>query len=414
MSEDIRTARTILRGRAVLPADAGRAWLVEDALVAVAGDRLTWAGPAADAPAELRDGPDEHSGAALPEGAVLLPGLVDLHCHGAVGHDYATADDEGVRAAAAHHSAAGTTTRVASVVSLPPDALTGAVATLAPLAREGVLAGIHLEGPYLSRARCGAQDPQALRDPDARETRRLLEAAGGTVVLATLAPERPGATEVADLLRSHGATVAVGHTDADFRTALGALRPTGTRPAVVTHAFNCMGPLHHRDPGAVGAALTAAAHGEAVLELVADGTHLADETVTMLGTLLPPTALALVTDAMAATGNPDGSYRIGRLDVAVADGVARLTTTDGSPGAIAGGTSTLLDVVRRVVTRAGLSLADAVAAASATPARVLGLADEVGSLAAGRRADVLVVDADLAPLAVLERGTWVRSPRHPG
>jgi N-acetylglucosamine-6-phosphate deacetylase len=163
-----------------------------------------------------------------------------------------------------------------------------------------------------------------------------------------------------------------------------------------------MPPLHHRDPGPVAACLTQAARGEAVLEVIGDGVHLAAETVLMLFDLVGPSAICLITDAMAACGMPDGRYTLGGRDVLVADRTARLA----EGGSIAGGVATLLDVVRWCVAEAGIPLLDAVTAASVTPAQTLGLTG-VGSLAAGQQADVVVVDDDLRLQRVLRRGQWL-------
>jgi len=171
-----------------------------------------------------------------------------------------------------------------------------------------------------------------------------------------------------------------------------------------THLFNGMPPLHHRDPGPVAACLAAAFGGDLVVELVADGVHLAPATVRTVLRVTGGNAV-LVTDAMAAAGMPDGDYRLGSMAVRVAGGVARLATSDGSPGPIAGGTAHLIDVVRTTVA-SGVSLLDAVRAASTVPASVLGLTD-IGALAAGYRADVLVTDADLHPRRVLRAGVPV-------
>ena len=201
----------------------------------------------------------------------------------------------------------------------------------------------------------------------------------------------------------------IGHTDASAEQVdeavdrgfdLLASRSNGRLTA--THLFNGMRPLHHRDPGPIAACLAAAARGELVVELVADGTHLADGTVRSVFDLVGAGSIALVTDAMAAAGMPDGEYRLGPMAVRVADGVARIAD---ETGAIAGGVAHLLDVVRNVVA-AGIPLEDAVLAAATVPADVLGRRD-LGALAAGRRADLVVTDADLAPLRVLRAGAWV-------
>ncbi|TWH75065.1 N-acetylglucosamine-6-phosphate deacetylase [Modestobacter roseus] len=379
----------MLRGRLVTGAT-----VVEDGVVAVAGDRIDFAGPAADFPGQLPP---------PAPGRVLLPGLVDVHCHGAAGHGFPDGDAAGARAAAAHHRAHGTTTLLASLVSAPLPVLRDRLATLAPLVAAGEVAGVHLEGPFLSTARCGAQDPAALVPGNPAALRELLAGSPGTVAAMTLAPETPHAAELVAVLREHGALPSFGHTDADAATVTAAVRDAARTGRVsATHLFNGMPPLLSRAPGPVGACLAAAARGELVLEVIADGVHLAPETVAMLFDLVGPDAIALVTDAMAAAGMADGSYHLGSLPVAVRDGVARLA---GGSGAIAGGTARLVDVVRRTVA-AGVPLADAVRSAAVTPARLLGRED-VGELAAGRRADVLVTDLDLIPTAVLRAGAWV-------
>jgi N-acetylglucosamine-6-phosphate deacetylase len=220
----------------------------------------------------------------------------------------------------------------------------------------------------------------------------------------TIAPELPGADALIDLLHEHGVVAAVGHTDSDAATTARVMAMPGN--GLATHLFNGMPPLHHRLPGPVAGALTAAARTGARVEVIADGVHLADETVAMLFALLGPDRVVLVTDAMAAAGMPDGEYRLGPQDVSVVEGVARLRG-DGADMSIAGGTSRLVDVVRRVVQRTGVGLADAVLSASTVPASVLGLGSEIGSLRAGGRADVLVVDDELRPLRVMRAGRWV-------
>jgi N-acetylglucosamine-6-phosphate deacetylase len=363
-------------------------------VLALVGDRVAYAGPAAgwtgDLPAPAPD-------------RLLLPGLVDVHCHGAAGHGFPDADAAGVRQAAAHHRAHGTTTLVASLVSAPAAVLEERLAVLTPLVRAGELAGVHLEGPFLAAARCGAQDPAALVPGDPALLRELL--AHGGVVSMTMAPETAHADELVAVLREHGALPSFGHTDAAAAEATAAIRAAAaTGRLSATHLFNGMPPMLSRAPGPVAACLAAAARGELVLELVGDGVHLAPETVATVFDLVGPAQIALVTDAMAAAGMPDGRYRLGALPVEVTGGVARLVTEDG-PGAIAGGTARLVDVVRRTVA-AGVPLPAAVAAATETPAALLGLPD-VGALAPGMRADVLVTDAELTPTAVLRGGRWV-------
>jgi N-acetylglucosamine-6-phosphate deacetylase len=242
-----------------------------------------------------------------------------------------------------------------------------------------------------------------LRLPDPGLARDLVAAGRGHLRVMTLAPELPGADDLVGLLLDHGVVPAVGHTEADadqVRRTLAATREALGRPGLVTHLFNGMPPLHHRDGGPVAGALGAAAAGDARVELIADGVHVADHVARTVFDLLGPDRVVLVTDAMAAAGMPDGTYDLGPRRVVVSDGVARL----GEEASLAGGTSDLLAVVRRCV-RAGVDPVTAVAAATVNPARSLGL--DAGALASGGSADLVVTDADLHPVRVMRGGVWV-------
>ena len=390
--------RLLLTGRVVGPHR-----VVTDGAVAVEGGRVAYAGPvaglppgwdAATAPRGWRDG------------QTLLPGLVDIHCHGGGGGEFGP-DAAGAARAADHHHRNGSTSVVGSLVSAPAATLLAGVASLAPLAARGDLAGIHLEGPFLSSVRCGAQDPDALVDVDLALVEAVAAAATGAFAHLTFAPERPGAGALVDALAAAGAVGSVGHTDADFATtaaALAAVGSTATRGGrpLVTHLFNGMPPLHHRSPGPVAASLAAAGRSEAVVELIADGVHLDGGTVRMVLDTVGPGQVALVSDAMAAAGLAEGDYTLGGRAVTVRGREARLA----GGGSIAGGVSTLLEQVRWCVRDLGIDLHDAVTAASRTPATALALAD-VGELSPGRWADVVVVDEDLALQRVLRRGAWL-------
>lgn len=393
----------VLRG--TLLADGTRA---TDCVVAVAGGRIAYAGPGSGFDATHFPDAEE---VPLPPGSSLLPGLVDLHCHGAAGGGFPTGDDQDCREAVDFLHRHGTTTLLASLVTAPAGELLRALGVLKALAAEKLIAGIHSEGPFLSHARCGAQDPRWLRDPDPQLLRQMLDAAGGALRTMTYAPELPGAGELVRTLTGHGVTPSLGHTDADARTAAASLASAAdfmgsaaqgfgphARPTV-THLFNGMPPLHHRDPGPAAACLRLAAAGTAVVELIGDGVHLDPETVRMVFELVGAGNIALVTDSMAATGLPDGGYALGTSEVVVHDGAATLS----SNGALAGGTATLLEVVRTTI-GAGVSPADAVLAATLVPARVLGLETEVGSLRAGMRADIVAVDPDFELVTVLRSG----------
>jgi N-acetylglucosamine-6-phosphate deacetylase len=378
--------------------------VVGDGAVAVEGARIAYVGARAALPPEWR-GVAEPAG--WRGGQTLLPGFVDVHCHGGNGGEFG-ADVVASRRAAAHHHAHGTTSVVGSLVSAPAVTLVEGTRAVGELVTEGTLAGIHLEGPFLSTVRCGAQDPSALVDADLALVAALGDAAGvGAFAHMTWAPERTGGGEVPRALADVRALGALGHTDADYGTAaraLAAVAELGVRGGLplVTHLFNGMPPLHHRSPGPAAASLAAAARGEAVVELIADGVHLAGGTVRMVYDAVGPHHLALVSDAMAASGLPDGPATLGGRDVTVSNGAVRLTRG----GSLAGGVSTLLDQVRWAVHGLGIPLVDAVAMAATTPARALAL-DDVGSLRPDGWADVLVVDDDLSLLRVLRRGDWL-------
>ncbi len=266
---------------------------------------------------------------------------------------------------------------VASLVSATPADLRERVAVLARLVASGDLAGIHLEGPFLSHARRGAHDAAVLADPDPALVEQLVavaDAAGAPSAIRqlTFAPELPGSDALVRTLVAHGIRPAVGHTDADaaqVTRTIAAIAERQGSPAVVTHLFNGMPPFHHRAGGPAAAALVAASRGEAVVELVADGVHLAPEVVRMVFETVGPGNIALVSDATAATGLGDGAYELGAVEVEVSAGTARTTGT----GAIAGSTSTLAECLAWAVEVAGVDAQDARQAATRTPATAVGL-----------------------------------------
>ncbi|PBC38284.1 N-acetylglucosamine-6-phosphate deacetylase [Rhodococcus sp. ACPA4] len=371
--------------------------MLADGVVETSGDRVVWAGSASERTDQLPEPADP--------GTTIIPGLVDVHCHGAGGFGFPEADRDGSIAAADHHRHNGTTSVIGSLVSAPPNVLHGRIELLASLVERGTLAGIHLEGPFLSVLRCGAQDPASILDGDPALLESLLAAGRGHIRSMTIAPETAHFAELSTMLTENGVVVSIGHTDASNPTATRSIAHSAQAPLSATHLFNGMAPMHHREPGAVAACLAAAARGQMVVELVGDGVHLADETVSTVFDLVGPHQIALVSDAMAAAGMPDGRYPLGPLDVDVVDGVARLAGQGDT--AIAGGTSRLMDIVRRTVLDAGVDLLAAVTAATATPAALLGLTGIVGDLVPGCRADLVVTDKKLLPRAVMASGNWL-------
>jgi N-acetylglucosamine-6-phosphate deacetylase len=369
---------------------------IEDGIVTADGGIIRYAG--ATAAWERASGRP-----APPPSGTILPGLIDIHCHGGGGHSFCTTDQEEALAAARHHASAGTTGIIASVVTAPAADMLAQVSALAQLAADGHILGIHLEGPFLSAARRGAQAAGDLLAPDPALAQALIEAGGGWVKVMTVAPELPGAEIVIGVLREAGVTAALGHTDASYdvmRRALDGLDGT----ALVTHLANGMPPLHHRSGGPVAAALIAASDGGAVVELIADGVHVDQGFSRLVFAAAAAGQVALVTDAMAAAGMPDGDYQLGPQTVRVEAGVARLADGEGPAPALAGGTSRLAEDVVRMIA-AGLPAPAAVTAGTATPARVLGLADR-GGLSPGMAADLVVTDGGRVQ-AVMRNGAWL-------
>jgi N-acetylglucosamine-6-phosphate deacetylase len=354
-------------------------WLLVD------GDRIDEVGPG---------DPPRPADVALP-GATVVPGFVDAHTHGGGGASFDGGMTDAAATAVRTHLAHGTTSMMASLVSADHASLLGSVDRLADLADDGLLAGIHLEGPWLSPRRAGAHDPAVLADATPGEVESLVKAGRGHLRMVTLAPERPGALEAIRRLTAAGVTSAIGHTDATYDQARAALDAGAT---VGTHLFNAMRGLHHREPGPVAALLE---HPDAYVELVADGVHVHPAAL-RLAAGAKPHLTVLITDAMAAAAAADGDYRLGRLVVEVRDGVARLA----GGGAIAGSTLTMAAAVRYAVRETGLPIEEAVRAATATPAAMLRL-ERVGALLPGYRADLVVLDDDLDVRRVLHRGKWV-------
>lgn len=345
------------------------------------------------------DAPPELPGADVLDlgDAVVVPGFVDMHVHGGGGAAFTSGDADAARTVIAAHRAHGTTLMVASLVSAHPPELLRQVDALAGLVEAGELAGIHLEGPWLSPSRVGAHDPTTVRPPDAGEIARLLAAGRGAVRMATLAPELPGGSEAVRQLRDAGVVVAIGHTEATYDETRAAIQAGAT---VGTHLFNAMRPIRHREPGPV-VALTEAP--EVTVELITDGVHLHPAMYDQVRRWVGPDRIALVTDAMAAAGMPDGDYALGGLDVTVSGGCAHVTGTT----TIAGGTATT-DRLFRVALggRAGLASDEALLAAvqqtSAVPLRALGLAPR--DLAPGTPADLVALTPDLDVVLVLTGG----------
>lgn len=372
----IAAGTTVVDGRLCRPG-----WLE------TAGGRIAAAAPGPPPRPPDRDYPD----------CTVVPGFIDMHVHGGGGASYTDAD--GIGDAAAFHLRHGTTTTLASLVTAAPQELLGGVRALTDATRSGTIAGIHLEGPWLNRARCGAHDRTQMRDPDPDEIEALLTAAGDAIKMVTLAPELPGTDAAIRRFLDAGVVVAVGHTDATYEQTRRAIELGAT---VGTHLFNAMPPLHHREPGP---ALALLRDPRVTVELIADGVHLHPDVARGVIEAAGADRVAVITDAIAAAGRADGAYRLGAVRIDVVSGVARVQGTS----TIAGSTATM-DRLFRAVAGFGADrdagLAAAVQVTSATPARALGL-ERVGSLRPGYDANLVVLDRDLRVSDVMARGDWL-------
>jgi N-acetylglucosamine-6-phosphate deacetylase len=333
----------------------------------------------------------------LPD-ALLVPGFVDIHVHGGGGASYLGGDLSEVVQAAAFHRRHGTTATLASLVTASEPDLLAAVHGLAEATRDGVIAGIHLEGPWLSTAHCGAHDHTQMRDATPAEVDALLATGDGAIRMVTLAPERPGGDDAIARLVDAGVVVAVGHTDATYEQTRHAIELGAT---VGTHLFNAMRPLHHREPGP---ALALLEDPRVIVELIADGIHVHPAVVHTTVQAAGAERVALVTDATAAAGARDGEYRLGAVPVDVVEGVARVRGT----ATIAGSTATMDQLFGAA---AGLgpdrdaALIAAVLLTSTTPAHALGI-DGAGVLRVGGDANLVVLNQDLTVHAVMTGGSW--------
>jgi N-acetylglucosamine-6-phosphate deacetylase len=332
-------------------------------------------------------------------GSWVLPGFVDIHCHGGGGAAFTTADPAHVRQVVDAHTAHGTTTMLASLVTRPVPELVEQVAALADLVQDGLVAGVHLEGPFLSAARCGAHDPAILRPPDPVSVDALLAAGRGTIRMVTIAPELEGAVPAVKRLVDSGVIAAIGHTDALAEDVVPAV---DAGASVATHLFNGMRPLHHREPGPIGVLLD---DERVTVELICDLVHLHPTVVRLAARHAGAGRTVLITDAIAAAAAGDGVYDIGGLEVNVTDGVPTLA----GGGSLAGSTLTMDAAFRNLVQSCGLGVLDAVAAAATRPAELLGLGNVAGRLAAGYAADVVLLNDALHPTSVMRRGEWVPS-----
>jgi N-acetylglucosamine-6-phosphate deacetylase len=384
MSVAAPSGTTLLRAARAVDATT----TVHDAWILIDGDHIAAVGqgpntPANDRVVDLGD-------------ATLVPGFIDLHGHGGSGGAYDDGVDE-ITAALRMHRQHGTTRSVLSLVANPLPTLARSVATIRRVMDQdpGIL-GVHLEGPFLSPRNHGAHEPRHLLHPTAEHVTEVLRFGAGVVRQITIAPELPGALEAIRHFSDAGIVVAVGHTRADAQTTQAAFDAGAT---LLTHAFNAMPAVHHRDPGPIPAAI---GDPRVTMELILDGVHV-DPSVAWMLFRAAPGRVALVTDAMAAAGFPDGRYRLGSVSADVVDGIARVHGTD----TIAGSTLTQDDALRTATRDVGLTLQEAIGALTATPAAALGFA-ALGSLRPGAVTNLVALGPALNVTHVWAGGTGIR------
>ena len=329
-------------------------------------------------------------------GCYVIPGLVDLHFHGSAGADISDGDLAGLHRMGAYEASRGVTAMCPATMTLPEDVLmraAQAAAAYAPAADEAALVGINMEGPFISPSKVGAQNPDYVRNPSAEEFRRLQEAADGLFKLVDIAPEEPGAEEFIREMAGE-VRISLAHTCTDYDTAARAFE-LGARQ--LTHLYNAMDPMHHRKPGPIPAAVE---HGEVTAEIIADGVHIHPAMVRLAFQLFGDNRMILISDTLRAAGLEDGTYDLGGQDVTVRGPVATIDN-----GALAGSVSDLMRCLTVAVRDMGIPLASAVKAASANPARALGLDAERGSIEPGKVADAVLLDKETLDVrAVVLRG----------
>jgi N-acetylglucosamine-6-phosphate deacetylase len=377
---------TVIRGTIVTPNE-----IIPHGHVVVEAGKITHVG----------SGDPSSTGRVLDYGDRLVaPGFIDLHVHGGGGHDVMGASIEGLNGLSRFLAEGGVTSFLATAYSASQDDMLAATKTVAKAVENGSegseILGLHLEGPYVNPKMAGAQSVAHIRPPSIDELEEIHRAAGGALRIVALAPEMEGAIEAVEWLRSKGIVPSAGHTDATHAEMMAAVEAGLSHTA---HLFNRMRPLHHREPGVVGAALV---DERVSVELIADGVHLHPFTLRLTARAKGPERTALVSDAISAAGLPDGEHRLGAEKVLVKGGRSLLES-----GALAGSTIRLCDAVRYAVETAGFPVTEAIEMASSTPARIIGAALQKGRLAPGMDADITVLDRGFSVLLTMVGGDVV-------
>ena len=328
-------------------------------------------------------------------GCYVIPGLIDVHFHGAMGHDFCDASDEGISAIAAYEASRGVTSICPTTMTLPEERLAPIVASVAAheaAAGEAGIVGINMEGPYIAPDKVGAQNPAYVRSASIEEFGRLQQQAKGLIKLVDVAPEQPGNLEFIRQV-SHDVRVSIAHTCTGYDDACAAF-DAGARH--MTHLFNAMPALHHREPGPIAAG---AERNDVTAEIIADGVHIHPAMVRLAFALFGDDRMILISDSLRACGLGDGEYELGGQQFFVKGNRATIAN-----GSLAGSISDVMACMRTAVRSMGIPLTSAVKAATVNPARALGLDGKLGAIAPGYQADAVVLDRDLNIKHVVLRG----------
>lgn len=355
----------------------------------------------------IRDGffieePDDPSGFEVVDasGLKLIPGLTDIHLHGCMGHDFCEGSRETIELMARYEEANGITNFCPATMTLPKDRLISIAKAAFSYKSEGGagLAGINMEGPFISHEKRGAQNPEYIRDPDTDFFDAVMEASGGLIKLVDIAPELPGAMDFIDKNKER-VKISFAHSAADYDTAKEAF-DRGIHH--MTHIYNAMNPIDHRCPGPVPAAVD---NGNVEVEIICDGIHVHPSMVRNTLKLFGSDRVIFISDSMEAAGMPDGDYELGGL--AVKKQGNRAVLPDGT---IAGSVVNLMDCLRNAVLKMGISLETAVKCAAVNPARSIDIYDRTGSIEPGKSADLVALDNNLEVRMVFNRGKQVANP----
>lgn len=393
MSSEAKNAVQLLYGQVLTPRG-----IRTDGVLAIQGENIAYAGDVSELPASLKQAAAEviHQ----PDG-YIVPGFIDIHVHGGNGEDFMDATKDVLDQITSFHSSQGTTAMLATTMTAPKKAIDRVLKEVSDYRNQGMsytkLEGVHLEGPFISPKWPGAQNPEHIVHANIRWLEEWVSQYPGLVRQVTLAPEREGALEAISWLDQHGIVAALGHTDATYEEVEAAVE-AGLSHGV--HTFNAMTGLHHRKPGVVGAMLS---DDRLSCEIIADGIHVHPAAIRILARMKQDGNLILITDAMSATGMPDGEYTLGDLPVVVEKGIATLKHNRDS---LAGSTLTMIKGFQLLVREVGLSIEQASTIGSMNPARKIGIADRTGSLEAGKLADILVLSSDLEL-----QGVWIQGQR---